>query len=81
MASKFECRFGAVIRKNLYEGRGLRLRVHEELTDVAANSRNVGILLDRIVAQWPVVATCSQCARLAIIDDAGGKISFYTSVP
>ncbi len=81
MASKFECRCGAVLRKNLYEGHGLKLLVPEELTDVVDDPAGIEPVLDRIVAQSQIVATCPQCGLLAIIDDAGGRISFYAPVP
>ncbi|QRF59906.1 hypothetical protein [Variovorax paradoxus] len=81
MASKFKCRCGALIRKNLYEGSGLRLLVAEELTDVASESTSVDALLDRIVAQSPIVAICSQCGLLAIVDDVDLKVVFYAPVP
>lgn len=78
MASKFRCTCGNVVRTNLYEGHGLHLLVPEEVTDVS-DAEVGGSHLDRLVQEAQVVAKCSKCGNLAIIDNEYG-VQLYAPI-
>jgi len=68
MASKFICKCGEVVRTNLYEGHGLHLLVSEHLTDLPSDRPDSEELLDQLVRESSIVATCPRCGTIAIID-------------
>jgi hypothetical protein len=71
MASKFRCACGEIIRTNLYSGHHLQLLVPEEITEVS-NGEGEGSLndfVDALVRKSLVVAECSNCKAIALIDN------------
>ena len=78
MASKFRCTCGNVVRTNLYEGHGLHLLVPEGMTDVS-DAEVDDSYVDRLVQEARVVAKCSQCGNLAIIDNEY-KVQLYAPI-
>ncbi len=81
MASKFTCRCGDIVRTNLYEGHDLHLLVPETATDLGDAERlePCGALVDSLVLDSQIVATCSNCGALALIDNAY-NIKLYVPV-
>lgn len=69
MASKVLCACGQLLHLALGEGNSLQFLVQEELTQLPTDdSTPCGALLDLIVGQSSVVATCGQCGTLSVID-------------
>lgn len=69
MASKVLCACGELLCINLHEGHGLQLLLAEELTELPTDdSTPCGALLDLVIRESRVVATCGKCGGLAIID-------------
>lgn len=69
MASKVLCTCGELLRIALHEGNGIQFLVQEELTQFPTDdSTPCGALLDLIVRESAVVATCGKCGTLSVID-------------
>lgn len=69
MANKVLCACGELLPLQLHAGHGLQLLVPEELTELPTDdSTPCGALLDLIIRESSVVATCPKCGDLAIID-------------
>lgn len=69
MASKVLCACGELLRIALHEGNGIQFLVQEELTQLPTDdSTPCGALLDLIVRESAVVATCATCGTLSVID-------------
>lgn len=69
MASQLLCACGTLLQLTLHEGNGLQFLVQEEITGLPTDdSTPCGALLDLIVRESSVVATCPQCGVLSIVD-------------
>lgn len=69
MASQLLCACGNLLQLSLHEGNGLQFLVQEEITALPTeDSTPCGALLDLIVRESAVVATCPQCGGLSIVD-------------
>lgn len=69
MASKLLCSCGNLLQLSLHEGNGLQFLVQEEITELPTDETTpCGALLDLIVRESPVVATCPACGVLSIVD-------------
>lgn len=81
MASKFLCACGSVVRTNIYEGHGLHLLVPEELTDLPEHELREPCepFVDRVVRESVIVAKCSNCGVLALVDK-NYNITLYAPV-
>lgn len=69
MASKVLCVCGQLLGLGLHEGNGLGLLINEEVADMPTDAATpCGALLDLIVREASVVATCPRCGVLSIVD-------------
>ena len=80
MASKVLCSCGELIRINLYEGNNLQLLVPETLTDIPTSEsvQEINAFLDNVINRSSVVAICSKCGVMSIIDQ---ELSIKRYVP
>lgn len=83
MASKFLCRCGETVRTNLYEGRGLRLLVPEEFTDLPdlISNEQAQRYVHSLVAAAVVVAECPRCKAIALVDNDESSVRLYAPLP
>jgi hypothetical protein len=80
MASKHFCICGAIVRTNLFEGHSLSLLIPEEATArTDFESEAAGSLADRLLQESKLVARCTNCGTLSVVDKNYG-VRFFKPV-
>ena len=80
MASSHAWRCGATVRTNLYEGNGLSLLVPDGVADRPdLDAATAGPFIDELIQNSQVVAKCSSCGTLSVVDK-DYNVQFFAQV-